>query len=120
MNVQTDLEEEEFRATKYPNLRVATGGKGPPEGPVSSFNWLAELEVGTVFWCRSNDKTVDWEEYFLIAKVDKDSYLLKMSVPDGKVWDRRVEPRLFSNQHREYKVVFVHPQQQEEENGSSG
>lgn len=116
MNVAVD-DEEVLRATQYPKLRVLTGGKGPPEPPKDTGdNWLSLLEVGTVFACRQGEKTVDWEEYYLIGKIDEDLYVLKMSVPDGKVWDRRVNPKLFCNLHRSYKVLWVHKQQQEIEN----
>lgn len=111
-DVAVVTEEETLRGTKYPKFRVLTGGKGPPEPPVGEDNWLQSLEVGTVFACRQGVKTVDWEEYYLIAKVSDDLFCLKVSVPDGKVWDRRVDPKLFCNHHKSYKVLWVHKQEE--------
>lgn len=99
--------------------QVITGGKGPPEGPTNYDNWLSLLEVGTVFLCRQGEKTVDWEEYFLLAKPTENIYYLKVSLPDGNIWTRRVDPRLFCNYHRDYQVLYVQ-QEKEEENASSG
>ena len=111
-----DPEKEPIPASWVP--RVITGGKGPPEGPTSGENWLLNLDVGTVFLCRQGKKTVDWEEYFLLAKPAFDIYYLKVSLPDGNIWTRRVDPKLFCNHHKDFQVLYV--QQQEEENGSSG
>lgn len=111
MNVATEVEEEDLRTTKYPKLRVLTGGKGPPEPPTDT--WLLDLEVGSVFVARQNDKACDWEMYFLISKMNDDLYLLNYSVPDGKVWSRHIDPKLFCNHHRDYKVLWVHKQQEE-------
>ena len=51
-----EVEEQELRETKYPKLRVLTGGKGPPEDNGPGVNWLSDLAKGTMFICRSNRK----------------------------------------------------------------
>jgi len=114
MSVAEDIETEELRATKYPKLRVLTGGKGPPEPPVTSPNWLSTLKRGTVFICRANDKQVDYELYFMLYKSDS-FCLIQWQMPDGKVWDRRVDPVLFSNQHKNYEVLQVYDLDKEKE-----
>jgi hypothetical protein len=101
--------------------RVIRGGKGPPEGPRDTENWLLKLDVGTVFLCRQGEKTVDWEEYFLLAKPSNNIYYLKVSLPDGNIWTRRVDPKLFCNYHKDFQVLYVQEKETEtEENGSSG
>lgn len=102
--------------------RLITGGKGPPEDPPVKDNWLIRLQTGTVFCCRANDKTVDWEEYALIGRPSMDLFYLKVSMPDGNIWTRRVDPKLFCNHHREYFVLFVQQQEQQEpeENNDCG
>lgn len=96
---------EKFRRTQHENLRVLTGGKGtePP-----STGWLADLAVRTQFACRLNNKTIDWEMYFLYHKFS-DIYLLKMEMPDGSGYERRVDPVLFSNMYRDYRIIHVYP-----------
>lgn len=111
MSTQEQLEETEFRDTKVPHLRVATGGKGPPEGPVD--NWLEKLSTRTVFACRANTNTVDWEMYFLVHKYT-DIYLLKVETPDGKVWERRVDPKTFCKHYRDYREIAHYPEVEEE------
>lgn len=95
-------EEEALRETKYPHLRVMRGGKGPPEGPV--VEWLETLAVGTVFACRANSNTVDWDMCRLAHKFIE-IYILQIEMPDGKVWERRVDPRLFVKYYRDYKII---------------
>lgn len=104
MSMVESVEEQELRVTKYPQLRVLTGGKGPPEEP--STNWLKDFQIGTVFACRASVNTVDWEMYYLIHKFEK-IYLLKWELPDGKIWERRVDPVLFCKQHKDYEVIAV-------------
>lgn len=114
MSVAEDTNLED-RTVQYPKLRLLQGGKGPPEPPRQEDNWLNKFSVGTVFCCRQSDKTVDWEEYYLVSKIDEDLYLLKVSVPDGKVWERRVDPRLFCNHHKDYKVLWIIKQEEHED-----
>lgn len=97
---------EEFKNTQHPHLRVLTGGKGPPDLP--NTNWLSELPVRTQFACRLNNKTVDWEMYFLYHKISE-IYLLKWEMPDGNSYDRRVDPAIFSNMYRDYRVLGHYP-----------
>ena len=107
MTVAEQLEETEFRETKTPFLRVATGGKGPPEGPEPTDNWLSTFDIGTVFACRANANTVDWEMYCLMHRFTN-IYLLKMETPDGKIWERRVDPKMFCKHYREYEIIAVY------------
>lgn len=111
MSAAEQHEELEFKDTKHPHLRVARGGKGPPEAPAD--NWLETLEIGTVFACRANATTVDWEMYFLVHKF-LNIYLLKMETPDGKVWERRVDPKMFCKHYRVHEVIAHYPQVKEE------
>jgi hypothetical protein len=48
--------------------------------------------------------------------------LIQWQMPDGKVWDRRVDPVLFSNTHRDYEVLQVYnlEKQEEKEPGPPG
>lgn len=110
MSTQEQLEETEFKETKTPFLRVATGGKGPPDypgGPVD--NWLERLPVRTQFACRPNVNTVDWEMYFLVHKFTN-IYFLKMETPDGKIWERRVDPKVFCKHYRDYEEIAHYPE----------
>jgi hypothetical protein len=114
--------EEEFRETKVPYLRVATGGRGPrgPVGPVD--NWLEKFPTGTVFACKANANAVDWEMYFLVHKFER-IYLLKIETPDGKVLERRVDPKVFQRAYRDFEEVAYHPiteAPEGDEHGSSG
>lgn len=106
MSATEVLEDTEFKDTKTPYLRVARGGKGPPEAPTGDC-WLEDFEIGTVFACRANVNTVDWELYFLVHKYSN-IYLLKMETPDGKLWERRVDPKMFCKHYRDYEVIAVH------------
>lgn len=124
MNVQEVIEDEELRGTKYPQLRVLTGGKGPPEGPVD--NWLAEFEVGTTFVARHrNSNEVDYNLYYVLYKDLPEVILLKWQLPDGKVLDYYVDPVRFSKLFPEKKILSVikpeEPQQEAEvsEDGNS-
>lgn len=106
MSVQEVIEDEELRETKYPQLRVLTGGKGPPEGPVD--NWLAEYEVGTTFVARSrNSKEVDYNLYYVLYKDLPEVMLLKWQLPDGKVLDYYVDPVRFSKLFPERKILGI-------------
>lgn len=106
MSMQEMDEEEELRVTKYPNFRVATGGKGPPDGPVD--NWLAEYEVGTTFVARQrNSKEVDYNLYYVLYKDLPEVVLLKWQLPDGKVLDYYVDPVRFSKLFSEKKILSV-------------
>lgn len=97
-------DQEEQRKPWIP--RVITGGKGPPETP--SENWLASLPVRTQFVCRLNNKTIDWEMCFLYHKFEE-IYLLKIEMPNGDHYERRVDPQLFSNLYRDYRVIHIYP-----------
>lgn len=106
MSVQEVLEDTELRETKYPQLRLLTGGKGPPEGPVD--NWLAEFEVGTTFVARhKNSNEVDYNLYYVLYKDLPEVMLLKWQLPDGKVLDYYVDPVRFSRLFPEKKILSV-------------
>lgn len=103
----------EFKETKYPNLRVATGGKSPPEGPVD--NWLAKLEVRTTFVARHrNSNDVDYNQYYVLYKDLPEVMLLKWILPDGKLLDYYVDPVRFSKMFSEYKILGVEKEPQQE------
>lgn len=96
--------------------RVITGGKEPPDGtgrPPIDMDWLCQLDLFTVFICRANHLTVDFELY-TVEYSGPDFTLLKWHLGDGRYWERRVDTLLFSTQHRDYKVVGVFPPTQEE------
>lgn len=106
MSVQEMVEDTELRETKYPQLRVLTGGKGPPEGPVD--NWLADYEVGTTFVARHrNSNEVDYNLYYVLYKDLPEVVLLKWQLPDGKVLDYYVDPVRFSRLFPEKKILSV-------------
>lgn len=125
MSVQEIIQEEEFVDTKYPHLRLLTGGKGPPEGPVD--NWLAEYEVGTTFVARhKNSNEVDYNLYYVLYKDLPEVVLLKWQLPDGKVLDYYVDPVRFSKVFPEKKILSIQkpeePQKEAKvsEDGSTG
>lgn len=89
--------------TKVPHLRLVTGGKGPPDPPDSD-NWLANLSPGHTFCCRQTLKTVDFE-VFSVLHQQPGLTLLKWHVPDGKYWDRHVDPKIFSNLYKDHKIL---------------
>lgn len=111
-----ELNEETQGVVEFPRLRLLQGGKGPPDAPWDN-NWMLSFEVGSVFVARQNAKTCDWEMYYLIAKYSDDLFLLKYSVPDGKVWDRHIDPKLFCNLHRSYKLLWVNKQEETNDTG---
>lgn len=107
---QEDLEEG-LRTTKYPHLRVATGGKGPPDDPVD--NWLAELEVRTAFVARHrNSNEVDYNQYYVLFKALPEVVLLKWILPDGKLLDYYVDPVRFSKMFPEHVILGVDKQEE--------
>lgn len=106
--------EEELRDTKYPHLRVATGGKSPPEGPVN--NWLAELEVRTAFVARHrNSNEVDYNQYYVLFKALPEVVLLKWILPDGKLLDYYVDPVRFSKMFPDYVILGIDKEEAQEE-----
>lgn len=104
---ETDLN---FRATKYPKLTVATGGKGPPEEPADAFNWLAELEAGSVFLARARaSKEVDYNLYRVVFRSLPEMVFLEWRFPDGKTLDYYVDPVRFSKMMELGKVLGQPP-----------
>jgi hypothetical protein len=101
--------------------RVVTGGKGPPEPPEDiDTNWLKTLKAGHTFICRQGPKSIDYELYHIIFVKDE-MYLLKWALPDGKLWDRYVDSKIFSNLYRDHKVMgYIDPQQFLEETPTKG
>lgn len=105
MSVAEDRDEE-LRETKYPHLRLLTGGKGPPDGPVD--NWLAEYEEGTTFVARHrNSNEVDYNLYHVLFKSLPKVVLLKWQLPDGKMLDYYVDPVRFSRLFPEHVILGV-------------
>lgn len=88
--------------------KVIQGGKGPPEEPTD--DWLTPLEVHTTFVCRQNKTTVDGELYHILFK-GEEFFLLKYYLPDGKIWDRYVNPKSFCKVYKEYEVLGIHKQE---------
>lgn len=114
MSAAEDLEDTEFKGTKYPHLRVLSGGKGPPDGPVD--NWLANLEIRTTFVARHrNSKDVDYNQYYVLFKSLPEVVLLKWILPDGKLLDYYVDPVRFSKQFPDYVVLGVDKEQEPEQ-----
>lgn len=118
MNTAEDIEE--LRETKYPKLRVLTGGKGPSEPPKEG-NWLAELAEGTTFVARDrNTKDVDNNLYHVLFRALPEIMLLKWELPDGKLLDFYVDPERFSNKFVLRKVLGIVQLQSEPEPGPPG
>lgn len=64
MTVTEVLEEAGLKVTKYPHLRLLSGGGNPPEN--GGINWLNGLPQGTAFTCKKNGSK--WElELFIVA-----------------------------------------------------
>lgn len=70
--MNTQIEEEELQATKYPHLRTLRGGKGPPETP--SIDWLKDLNKNAVFSCK--DKTNGVVYIFILVFKHPKTYVL--------------------------------------------
>lgn len=123
MNVAEELEDTELRETKYPRFRVATGGKGPPEPPEEKDNWLSDYECGTTFVSmRINSKDCDFELFTVVFKDIPEKpnvMLLKWFLPDGKIWDKYVEPKTFSKMFKRGVVLGVIRNEVEDGNRSS-
>jgi hypothetical protein len=96
---ETEETELEFRKTKYPQLRVATGGRMPPEGPTEppdAFNWLSGMDVGVTFVASPRgSNSFEFNLYHVLFKLPE-VILLKWILPDGKMLDHYVDPVLFS------------------------
>lgn len=108
MSVAEDREEDELRVTKYPKLRVLTGGKGPPEPPEEGVNWLADLIPGTTFVARhQNSKEVDWNVYHVVFSHLPEVMFLKWELPDGKLLDYYVDPGRFSRKFKDWVVLGI-------------
>ena len=61
-------EETQFKDTKYPHLRLATGFKDG-DGETPTGNWLLDMEIGTVFFAHEkNSQNPLVEEYVLVEK----------------------------------------------------
>ncbi len=96
--------------------RVIQGGKGPPEPPGETHNWLAEYDIGTTFVCRHrNSKEVDLNLYHVVFKTP-DVVLLAWRLPDGKMLDVYVDPVRFSNQFEKPTILGKQPVAEEENN----
>ncbi len=80
---ETSLEEQEFKETKVPYLRKATGFKdGDGDVPIS--NWLLQMEPGTIFLSYpKNPQNPLVEEYCILDKTDK-SVLLRYNDHRGE------------------------------------
>lgn len=101
MQSNTQLEEEEFRDTKVPYLRVATGGKTPPRLP--GYNWLKDLTVDTVFTCKKNDgNLVDLYMFHITFKHPKTTILLSNLNQEIYV---PVDPAEFSRCYTMFEVI---------------
>lgn len=105
MSAAEDLEEPTFRSTKYPKLSILTGGKGPPVEPTD--DWLSDFEVGTTFVSMPRvTYDVDYELFFVVHK-QPEVVLLKWILPDGKVWDKYVNPMSFSKKFKPGVILGV-------------
>src|SRR5882672_2843049 len=73
---QKEMDEEtQFKDTKYPHLRLATGFKDG-DGEVPTGNWLLDMEIGTVFLAHDkNAQNPLEEEYVLVNKTEKTANL---------------------------------------------
>lgn len=113
MSAIEEIEEPRLRVTKTPHLRVLTGGKGPPDEPVN--NWLGTLSAGHTIAVRATVKTVDFEVYYVMYDTPE-LYLLKWCLPDGRAWDRHVDPEQFSKHHPHYVIMgYTKPKEIEEQ-----
>lgn len=120
----TNLEEEEaeeLRPTKYPNFRVASGGKGPPDPPDEyGHDWLSTYEVGTTFCTmRINSKDCDFELFLVLFK-SSEVVLLQWRLPDGKIWDKYVSSPVFSKMFKPGVILGVLKPEASEEDTDNG
>lgn len=108
MSVAEDVEEQRLRATKYPKLHVLTGGKGPPDDPTDGHNWLGEYVPGTTFVSmRRSSKDCDYE-LFHVVFTTPEVFLLQWVLPDGKIWDKHVDPVGFSKLMKPGVILGIH------------
>lgn len=115
---ETDREELQFRKTKYPRFRVATGGKGP-EDPTDAFDWLSGYEVGTTFVTFPRSSLgAEYEHFFVLFKSLPEVILLKWILPDGKTLDRYVRPEKFCKQYEPGIILGIEKPQGEDNDGN--
>lgn len=112
--------EVEMEGTLYPKLRLLQGGKGPSEPP-AGHNWLADIEPGTTFVCRSKlSKEVDLNLYHVVFRSLPDVVLLAWRLPDGKMLDYYVDPERFSKQFEKVTILGQQPVAiEEDDDGNS-
>lgn len=70
----TATDEEGMKMTKYPHLRLASGGGNPPEN--KGVNWLKGLDRGTAFTCKKGGEKSILEVFIIAFKYDKSIVLV--------------------------------------------
>ena len=94
--MEEPLKEKEFKETKVPYLRLATGFKDG-DGDVPIDNWLLLMESGTIFLAHpKNPQNPLVEEYCVLDKTDK-SVLLRYNDHRGE-GNIRVSAEVFVKQ----------------------
>lgn len=93
--------------------RVIQGGKGSGGGEVTDV-WLNNLKPGHTFATRT-EFSIDFECYTVVFKIEG-MMLLDWHLPNGKFWDRRVNPEQFCRHYKEYIILGYQPPTQGDEN----
>lgn len=100
-----DLREEEVKFVEPPQLKLITGGKGPPTGDGS---WLSELELGAVFLGQDDRDHSKWAlAMFQKMKVSPNTLAVLLAsdvFPEKYMW---VNPTRFSKAFRKVDILEV-------------
>jgi len=102
MTLTEILDEEEKKAHPKPQLRVITGGKGPPTDNSNSEDWLINLQKGAVFSCKRRNTTVELDVYGVSFKHPKTVVLFNAL---GTTPPRAVDTREFCKQYILFEII---------------
>lgn len=95
-----DEVEKVLRGTKYPHLRVLSGGGNPPIG--GGINWLNGLEKGTAFTCKQKGKTEELEFFIIAFKYDRS--IILVGAMDQSI-RRVVDPEEFCKKYNYWETI---------------
>jgi hypothetical protein len=96
MSIDFTNDDEKKLLVPRPQLKLITGGKGPPKNPV----WLLELEEGDIFLARHQDKAernFELNMFEVLLKMSR-SVKLKVHLGEHERMIRWVVPEVFSRE----------------------
>jgi hypothetical protein len=96
MSIDFTNDDEKKLLVPRPQLKLITGGKGPPKNPT----WLLELEEGDIFLARHQDKAernFELNMFEVLLKMSR-SVKLKVHLGEHERMIRWVVPEVFSRE----------------------